>query len=149
MVRTLAIAQIVVLSLLPAIAQAQPLPVARAGFGERLMRPVTSPYLNLLKRNTGFQYFQRVLPEQQLRQSYGEQFQSLRNLNGRVEQLGQFPGQQPGAGLGSASAAPAATGGGRGAVSGLGTTGHSTRFLSIGNGGRGIGNNLLQRRGRR
>jgi len=87
-------------------------------FGNRLgrpySRPVTSPYLNLLRRDggIGFQYYRRVLPEREFRRADRRQFEALNQLSRRIDRQ-----RQPETGR-------------RG--SGLGTTGHPTTFLNIG-----------------
>jgi hypothetical protein len=77
-------------------------------------RPTTSPYLNLLDNNgrgIGFNYYRRVKPEIEFREAYERQYQSIRKLDRRLEQqelrLQSLNSQ-------------------------LGTTGHTTSFMSYG-----------------
>jgi len=90
-------------------------PRIRTGIGRRSTRPTVSEYLNLLRRDgggIGFQYYRRVLPEQEFRRANQQQFRALDQLDRRVEELGTPPS--------------------RGLGGGLGTTGHPTTFLNLG-----------------
>ena len=86
----------------------------RPGFG-RSGRPTTSPYLNLLRRagggGIGFNYFQRVRPEQEFRRNNARLGRSLNTLTQQVNRQGQE--LKPGAGLGQ--------------------TGHGAVFMNLGN----------------
>lgn len=89
-----------------------PSTLRRTGFAPP-SRPVTSPYLNLLRgngRSTAFNYFQRVRPEQEFRNNANRFRQSLNQLNQRVA----AQQQQINAG------------------GGLSTTGHSATFQNYG-----------------
>jgi len=90
-------------------------------------RPVTSPYLNLLRGGgIGFNYFRRVRPEQEFRNADNALTRSLNNVRNQLNRQTQQPGQQPGGALG--------------------ITGHPVRFLDLGGyfsggvGGAGSGN---------
>jgi hypothetical protein len=115
-IRTLLIVPLAVAGLLsvsPTVVEAQlgPPPLTRSP------RPVTSPYLNLLATDDpdvqAFQYYRRVRPEVELRQSAERQGSAIRGLRQEVEAdrralLMQSP------------------------TSLLGTTGHPTQFLNYG-----------------
>ena len=84
-------------------------------------RPTTSPYLNLLNNNNnnrigignniGFNYYQRVRPEQEFRRANQQLSRSIGNLREEVRYQSLAP---------------------QSGRSQLGPTGHSSRFLNLG-----------------
>lgn len=91
----------------------------RGGFGSRYYRrPVTSPYMNMMKRydqgnrGTLFQYFREVKPEQEWRKAAAEGRRSYAEIRGKLNQqqtqIQRLRNSQ------------------------LGTTGHSSRFMNLG-----------------
>jgi len=79
-------------------------------------RPVTSPYLNLLRGagggGIGFNYYRRIRPEQEFRRADSNFNRSLDSLQNRVQNQQQEEERRP--------------------LSGLNQTGHPVRFLDLG-----------------
>jgi hypothetical protein len=86
---------------------------AQNRFGRYRPRPTTSPYLSLLQNgfrgSAAFQYYRRILPEQEFRRNEWRQSQSLDELRRRVDRQENELIQRR-----------------------MGTTGHATSFLNLG-----------------
>ena len=87
-------------------------------FGRRgtnpYLRPPTSPYLNLLRRDIpfGFNYFRSVRPELEFRRANVQQFRSLQSIQRQVQEQERLLRQSP--------------------TSRLSPTGHQVNFLNLG-----------------